>query len=410
MNKHTANQKHNSAIRVIDLLFASVIAVILTPLWLINCVLGLIKSKKITSAFMMHDALDRPVKVSVFSAGFLRETLIIAAILQGRLQCVGVPLHCTIDDSLHDEFREIPSGLWGLHDLNRWLGLIDRSDQDVLREQQLAASAFSYLKMLIKISVGFLIYSGSRLHENRTFSVFGIKINNANLAEALKWMFSTRSLSSCEIGFFVNVNSINIALKNSQFKNTLQSANRVFADGSGIRLAASHTGERLRANLNGTDLLPHICRAAVEHNKSIYLLGSDVGIAEAAANNLRNKFVGLQVAGCHHGYFENSENEKIINEINESGAHICLVALGSPLQETWLLENAHKLNCSTALAVGGLLDFYSGKIPRAPSWLRELGFEWVWRLLQEPVRKFNRYVVGNPVFLIRTFILNQARG
>jgi exopolysaccharide biosynthesis WecB/TagA/CpsF family protein len=258
--------------------------------------------------------------------------------------------------------------------------------------------------------VGFLIYSGSRLHENRTFSVFGIKINNANLAEALKWMFSTRSLPSCEIGFFVNVNSINIALKNSQFKNTLQSANRVFADGSGIRLAASHTGERLRANLNGTDLLPHICRAAVENNKSIYLLGSDVGIAEAAANNLKNEFVGLQVAGCHHGYFKNSENEKIINEVNESGAHICLVALGSPLQETWLLENAHRLNCSTALAVGGLLDFYSGKIPRSPSWLRELGFEWVWRLLQEPVGKFNRYVVGNPVFLIRTFILNQARG
>jgi N-acetylglucosaminyldiphosphoundecaprenol N-acetyl-beta-D-mannosaminyltransferase len=83
-----------------------------------------------------------------------------------------------------------------------------------------------------------------------------------------------------------------------------------------------------------------------------------------------------------------------------------LVALGSPLQEQWLLKNKERLQCKRALAVGGVFDFYSGNISRSPLWLRELGLEWVWRLIQEPKNKFIRYVVGNPLFLYRTFFLN----
>lgn len=118
----------------------------------------------------------------------------------------------------------------------------------------------------------------------------------------------------------------------------------------------------------------------------------------------------MRIAGSHHGYFKAEDNAQIIAQINQSGADICLVAMGSPVQEQWLLDHANQLQCATALAVGGLFDFYSGKIPRAPRWLRELGFEWVWRLIQEPGTKFKRYVIGNPVFLFRTFVMNQARG
>jgi exopolysaccharide biosynthesis WecB/TagA/CpsF family protein len=85
------------------------------------------------------------------------------------------------------------------------------------------------------------------------------------------------------------------------------------------------------------------------------------------------------------------------------------VAMGSPVQEEWLKKHAPQLQCNTALAVGGLFDFYSGNIPRAPLWMRELGMEWVWRLLQEPKTKFKRYIIGNPRFLIQTFILNHTK-
>ena len=83
--------------------------------------------------------------------------------------------------------------------------------------------------------------------------------------------------------------------------------------------------------------------------------------------------------------------------------------MGSPVQEAWLLEHSAQLKCKTALAVGGLFDFYSGQIARSPLWLREIGLEWVWRLMQEPKEKFTRYVIGNPLFLFRVYVLGLAK-
>jgi N-acetylglucosaminyldiphosphoundecaprenol N-acetyl-beta-D-mannosaminyltransferase len=152
-------------------------------------------------------------------------------------------------------------------------------------------------------------------------------------------------------------------------------------------------------------MLPHLCKSCVESKQSLYFFGAQPGIAEQAANALCKKYPGLNIAGTKHGYNKDNNAEQIIESINNSGCDILLVAMGSPVQEQWLLEHRDKLHCKTALAVGGLFDFYSGNISRSPLWLREIGMEWVWRLLQEPRNKFNRYVVGNPIFLYRTFIL-----
>jgi len=79
--------------------------------------------------------------------------------------------------------------------------------------------------------------------------------------------------------------------------------------------------------------------------------------------------------------------------------------MGQPLQEQWILAHREQLNSPVVIAVGGLFDFYAEKVSRAPLWLRELGMEWIWRLLQEPGRMWKRYIIGNPLFLLR---LRQA--
>jgi len=84
--------------------------------------------------------------------------------------------------------------------------------------------------------------------------------------------------------------------------------------------------------------------------------------------------------------------------------------MGSPHQEQWLFDHKHRLNCDTALAVGGLFDFYSGDIARAPRWLRELGMEWLYRLMKEPKAKFKRYVLGNPLFIWRLSTHKKVMG
>jgi beta-1,4-glucosyltransferase len=203
--------------------------------------------------------------------------------------------------------------------------------------------------------------------------------------------------------FFINVNSINQARSSEEFTAILNSSNMSYADGSGMRIGARRIGVSLRDNLNGTDLFPHICQRAQDLQKSVYLLGAEPGVADAAAQWVSNHYPTLDIAGVQHGYFSPEESEAVVEAVNESGADILLVAMGSPVQEGWLIANKSKLKCVSALAVGGLFDFYSGRISRAPIWIRELGMEWIWRLANEPVKKFNRYVIGNPRFIYGLF-------
>ena len=102
-------------------------------------------------------------------------------------------------------------------------------------------------------------------------------------------------------------------------------------------------------------------------------------------------------------------NDAAIAAVNACRPDILLVALGVPRQELWLAKHRDELHCGAAIAVGGLLDFVSGRIPRAPAWLRRCGLEWTYRLYQEPVRLFRRYVLGNPAFVLRV-LLSRLRG
>ena len=159
-------------------------------------------------------------------------------------------------------------------------------------------------------------------------------------------------------------------------------------------------------------MLPLLCQKMQNRQESIFLLGAKPGVAERTAQRLLQQYPQLKIAGVHHGYFDKDNAAHVIHHVNASGADLMLVGMGSPHQEEFILNHQHDLGCKTVLAVGGLFDFYSGDIKRAPLWLREIGFEWAYRLYQEPKAKFHRYIIGNPRFLYRTFFnknIIQAR-
>ena len=112
----------------------------------------------------------------------------------------------------------------------------------------------------------------------------------------------------------------------------------------------------------------------------------------------------MRVAGTQHGFFSPREEDAIINRINASGARVLFVAFGVPSQDVWLARVRHRIHAPVVLGVGGLLDFVSGRIPRAPHWMRKSGTEWMYRLKCEPRRMWQRYLVGNI-----TFTLNAAK-
>jgi N-acetylglucosaminyldiphosphoundecaprenol N-acetyl-beta-D-mannosaminyltransferase len=137
-----------------------------------------------------------------------------------------------------------------------------------------------------------------------------------------------------------------------------------------------------------------------------YFLGNKPGIPEKAKDVLQEKHPGLKVVGTHHGYFkkEGPENEAVIKEINSKKPDILIVGFGMPLQEKWILDNRKKLDVGIIMTGGNCFTFLAGEESRAPNWMHKNGLEWLYRLVKEPVRMFDRYIIGNPLFMFRVFL------
>lgn len=236
----------------------------------------------------------------------------------------------------------------------------------------------------------------------RKSRLFGLAIDNTRLALAAREMTAAaRDARSMRV-VFVNAHTINTAMADNQYKAAVSSADRIYADGSGMAVAARMCGTPLIDNVNGTDLFPLLCREAITAGTPIFLLGGKPGVAEAAARTINEFGMGAALAGTHHGYFAHgsAEEDRVIGLINASGAKIVLVAMGVPLQDQWAKNSASRLDAPVIAGVGGLFDFFSGNVVRSPKVMRTLGCEWVWRLALEPRRMAKRYLVGNAVFLM----------
>lgn len=230
-------------------------------------------------------------------------------------------------------------------------------------------------------------------------SLFGLSLVNSTRDDAARVIVAMAEAREYTTIQFVNAHCINVARRDRQYRATLPSASYLLPDGSGIATAARLAGQPMGENLNGTDLFPEICRHAARRRQSIFLLGGKPGIAAAAASAMRTLNPALRIAGTRHGFWTADEEDQLIAEVNASGAAILMVGLGVPLQEKWIERVRHRLTARVVMGVGGLFDYYSGAIPRAPLAFRKAGCEWIWRFMQEPHRLFARYIVGNPAFL-----------
>ncbi len=146
---------------------------------------------------------------------------------------------------------------------------------------------------------------------------------------------------------------------------------------------------------------------------SVFLSSVDVPDwrADRAATNLCARYPRLRLAGTHHGYFakEGPANQAVVDEINGASPDILLVCFGMPLQERWVSENLSQLRVHVILTGGAAIDYGAGAIPVVPRWMAKLQLEWLFRFLIEPVRMFRRYIIGNPLFLARVFLVKLRK-
>jgi len=317
------------------------------------------------------------------------------------------------DRSLWKRFDMRPGfvGLWWI----RKQANIDYDAEAVVdAEYADSKSVKSDMGLLLRSLAAIFFGSAAPASLLRKIEVLGVPVHNISMDEAIAVILNCLGRPTLSRISFVNVDCVNIAQRNAEYAACLRECDWVLADGIGLKLGCNLLRTPICQNVNGTDLLPRLCEklAALPSFGGIYLLGGLPGVAENVARWMETSYPGLRVCGTRHGYHPAGETEQIKAEIRASGAGILLVALGAPKQELWIREHAADTGVKVAMGVGGLFDFYGGRIDRAPAWMREMGMEWLFRLGKEPRRMWKRYLVGNVVFagrIIWARLSNRSR-
>jgi N-acetylglucosaminyldiphosphoundecaprenol N-acetyl-beta-D-mannosaminyltransferase len=185
---------------------------------------------------------------------------------------------------------------------------------------------------------------------------------------------------------------------NQALKKILLSADLGTPDGVGIVLSSRLRGGKIRERVTGIDLMLDLMPMLVAGGYSIYLYGAAEGVAEEAAENLRQRFPGLKIAGTHHGYVKPEEEREVARKIAASGADLLFVGTGSPRQEMFAAKYRAETGAKVLMVVGGSFDVISGRLQRAPLLFQKMGLEWLYRFCQQP-RRLKRLLVL-PYFLL----------
>jgi N-acetylglucosaminyldiphosphoundecaprenol N-acetyl-beta-D-mannosaminyltransferase len=235
----------------------------------------------------------------------------------------------------------------------------------------------------------------------RTFRLFGLPIVDQTIEEAVDDVIDQIHGAGPRSLYFVNAHTLNTALADPSYYSVLSRAGRVYGDGAGVRWAARNRGFHLRANLNGTDLVPRVLTQG--RNIRCFIVGSAPERTAAIAKEFRRLFPTVELVGAHHGYLDDAASRKVIEAINASGANLVLVGMGNPIQENWIDRYGSGAPSALCVGVGGLLEYWSGALDRAPLWIRKAGLEWVHIMLRQPW-KAKRYIVGNPLYVMRALM------
>jgi N-acetylglucosaminyldiphosphoundecaprenol N-acetyl-beta-D-mannosaminyltransferase len=209
----------------------------------------------------------------------------------------------------------------------------------------------------------------------------------------------------------VNIDHMVRCSRDPAYRNLVNRAELVVADGMPLVWASRLQGTALPGRVAGSSVTLSLAADLAEQERSLFLLGGNPGVAEAAGRVLAEQFSGLRIAGTYCPPFgfeqDQSEMQRIKDALGATQPDVVYVALGSPKQE-WLIDQFRKqlpeLSTAWWLGVGISLSFITGEVQRAPWWVQRLGLEWLHRIIQEPQRLFHRYVIDGIPYSVRLMI------
>ncbi len=217
----------------------------------------------------------------------------------------------------------------------------------------------------------------------------------------LRWAIAHESKTVC----VANVHMLMEAHWNPEFANVLNNADIITPDGMPLVWMMKLLGVRYQNRVAGMDIFFALCKLAQTQNVSVFFVGSQTEILSRMKQKLDEEFPFLTIAAMEPLPFRpltETEDEALIKKINDSGAGLVLVSLGCPKQENWMAQHKDKIH-AVMIGVGGVFPVYAGIHKRAPRMVRDLGFEWLYRWMQEPRRLCDRYTKTIPAFIWLAF-------
>lgn len=223
------------------------------------------------------------------------------------------------------------------------------------------------------------------------------------------WMHS--SGEPCKYVVFPNVDHLVHLRKSPSFRAAYQAASLTLVDGRPVTWALRLLGDAVPEVVSGSDLVPALFDAAGRtRGFTVFLMGAGPGVAERAKTIIHRRWPAVRVVGTYSPPFSFQHHEvelaRMVRMVQDAATDLLVIGLGAPKQETWIYKYVECINAKVAICGGAAIDFIAGEKKRAPIWMRQIGCEWLYRALAEPVRLGPRYLKDGLYF--PAIILEEA--
>jgi len=236
---------------------------------------------------------------------------------------------------------------------------------------------------------------------NKKINFLNIPIDAITMKETLERVEKAIVLKEQIHHTVINAGKVVLMQTNKELEKSVVEADIINADGQAIVWAANLLGQKLPERVSGIDLMEELVKRSFEKGYKCFFYGAKEEVVTRLVSIYKEQYSEDIIAGYRNGYFEKGDEEQIASQIAESGANMLFVAITSPKKEIFLNTYKKQLqNVNFIMGVGGSFDVIAGKVKRAPLWMQNVGLEWFFRLMQEPLRMWKRYLIGNTKFLV----------